>query len=64
MSGLKKYLVKATSLVVLDLGWVKLDNTVFEILANNLKIMLKKLVLTGAMNCWESLEKYIESRTF
>jgi hypothetical protein len=61
MSGLKKLLSSqaAASLIILDLGWLKLDNSLFEVLAANSKMMLKKLTLTGVKNCWEHLDKYL-----
>jgi hypothetical protein len=40
------------NLKVLDIGWVKVDNSLFQILNKKHNLSLKKLILPGVKNCW------------
>lgn len=40
------------NLKVLDIGWVKVDNSMFQILNKKNNLSLKKLMLPGVKNCW------------
>ncbi len=43
------------NLKVLDIGWVKVDNSLFQILNKKHNLSLKKLILPGVKNCWQYL---------
>jgi hypothetical protein len=66
MSGLKKFLdsVVSSNLLNLDASWLRLDNTVFGALLNHPRMGLKKLIMTGVKDCWDNMDRFIDSRAF
>lgn len=64
--GLKKFLasLNCSSLVVLDVSWLKIDNALFDILANHSNLQLKRLSMAGVDNCWDNLERFLDTNNF